>query len=357
MNHFISALLPVGAFLHVPAFVSLPAHAEIWDTFNNPAQFDAGQKYDYQLKDLPPQAQLAVIPWSETYWPSYKGSINVRWNTPDQDGFKYIPPPREVVTKMTIAQLLTLSPSEKYDLFMGHYDYPFWNEVKKYGDPAASQYTGLCDGWSIAAIQYAEPQAVTLANPDGILIPFGSSDVKALMTFDAEFYFERQTVQVGRACLTNSPQTPDEIAACAGMNAGAMQVILGNQIGLQQKGFITERQPDAEIWNQPVYGYTYETLGSATSTVAGAHGVLVHAVLDYTEDLDESYVQPVVGTPNFHFNTIKMDYILDLDAQGNIIGGTWQPGSDRPGYFWLPTNHLDFTNSLSGLNQIYRPAQ
>jgi hypothetical protein len=330
------------------------AKADVWNADNDPSQFDLNHTYHYKLSDLPLSAQMKTTPWSETYWPAYKGSVNVRWNTPDQDGFNYTPPTHDQVVKMSADDLSHLSPAEKYDLYMGHYDYPLWNEVKHYADPTADQYTGMCDGWSIAAIQYAEPKQVTLANPDGILIPFGSSDVKALMTFAAEFHFERQEVQVGVACTTSTPTTPDQISACSGMNPGAMHVILANQIGLQQIAFITERKADDEDWNQPVFGYTFQTTGSAISTVPGAQGVVVHGILNYTEDLDASYVQPVVGTSNFHANKIVMDYVLDVDAQGNIIGGTWASGSDRPGYFWFTKNHLDFTGELLGIQKIYQ---
>jgi hypothetical protein len=322
----------------------IQGHAETWDPQNDPSRFDLTHQYDYQLTRLPSHASLRIIPWSETYWPSFRGSINIRWNTPAQDGFTYTPPTLAEAKAMTIDQLKTLSPSEKYDLYMGHYDYPLWTEVKHDANPAASEFTGLCDGWSIAALQYAEPDAVTLPNPDGILIPFGSSDVKALMTFASEFHFSRDTVQVGNSCLTN----------CGGMNAGALHVILANQIGLKQEGFVTERQPINEQWNQPVYAYETSTLGSALSNVPGAHGVLIHTVLHYAEDLDQSYFLPVVGTSNFHSNKVIMDYVLDLDSNNDIIGGTWSPGSDRVGYFWRQTNHLEFLDEMAGILRIYQ---
>ena len=126
------------------------ARAEIWDSFNDPSLFDPTHQYEYQLANLPAQAMLTRTPWSETYWPSYRGSINIRWNSPTQDGFNYTPPTEVEAKAMTLDQLKMLSPSEKYDLFMGKYDYPTWTEVKRYARPTAGIYTGLCDGWSIA---------------------------------------------------------------------------------------------------------------------------------------------------------------------------------------------------------------
>ena len=165
------------------------------------------------------------------------------------------------------------------------------------------------------------------------------------MTFASEFHFRRQTVRVGKSCLTN----------CNGMNAGALHVVLTNQIGIKKEGFITERQPVNEQWNQPVYAYESQTLGSAVSDVPGAHGVLVRTVLHYTEDLDESHYEPAVGTANFHSSKVVMNYVLDLDANEKIVGGTWVTGSDRVGYFWNQINHLEFLGNLAGINQIYQP--
>jgi hypothetical protein len=330
--------------------------AEVWDGYNNPSRFDIGHHYLYGLNELPTQSQLAALPWSETYWPSNKGSINVRWNTAVPDGFNYTPPTYVQAKQMTLEQLTHLSPSEKYDLYRGDYSYSLWREVKQHANPMASEWVGMCDGWSIASIQYAEPNSVTLMNPDGILIPFGSSDVKGLMSYAAEFHFSRNTVQVGRKCTTANPQNPTQTEACADVNAGALHVILSNQIGIDKTPFITERDPGTPIWQQPTFGYEFHLLGSAPSGVAGAHGEEVHAILYYTDDPNESYWNPVLGTPEFHSNQITMDYILDLDKNERIVGGSWMPGSDHPDYVWLPLNHLVFSGIMTDVQKVYQAA-
>ena len=331
--------------------------AERWNPLNNPAQLDVQHRYEYNLKKLPELASLTTIPWSETYWPTFKGSINVRWNTDTKDGFQYTPYPREALLKMTEADLEKLSPSEKYDIFLGHYDYPLWKEARRYGNPQAGEYSGLCDGWSVAAIQYKEPQRVTLTNRDGIAVPFGSSDIKGLMTYAAEIHDDRETVQVGAQCRTSHPQTPEEIQICAGINAGSVHVILANQIGLMNEGFVTQRQPNTEDWNQPTYAYKTEVRGSAVSSVPGAHGQQMHGTLYYSEDLDVSSMDPVTGTSRFKSNKVEMDYILDLDANENIVGGEWVKGSDHVGFMWLATHHLEFTGIMAGIAQIYKAVE
>ena len=118
---------------------------------------------------------------------------------------------------------------------------------------------------------------------------------------------------------------------------------------------MTERDPGKEIWNQPTLGYEFKYLGSADSS-DGDHGVLVHGILYYTDELDNSSWEPVVGTTNFKFDKIEMDYVLDLDYSNNIIGGYWVNRSDHPDFMWLPTNKLVFVGEMSGINRLYHPA-
>ena len=143
----------------------------LWNPVNNPAALDFQNNYEYRLSELPANAKLDVTPWAETYWPTNKGSINRRWNTPLKDGFGYTPPTREQVTAMTEAERAQLSPSEKYDLYMGHYDYPIWKEVRQIADPSDGEYSGMCDGWEAEAVQSREPRPVTLVISDVIRIP------------------------------------------------------------------------------------------------------------------------------------------------------------------------------------------
>ena len=327
---------------------AIPVQADTWNGYNNPANMDLDHDYVYRLDQIPSQSSLERLPWSESYWPSYMGSINQRWNTVNKDGFYYRTFSKAEVMKMSLDELKILSPSEKYDLYMGRYDYPLYHEVRYYGDPGAPAWHGICDGWAIAAIQYAEPMPVMVINPDGLVIPFGSSDVKALMSFAAVSQFKVETRQVGLKCNWGG-------SGCTDINPGSLHVILGNQIGIKKKGFITERESGREIWNQPTYGYEFKIMGSVNSNFSD-HGVRVHGTLYYTDELETSSWEPVVGTPKFKFNKLEMDYILDLDSKDNIVGGTWMGGSDRADFVWLPVNHLIFKQSLAGINDLYRPA-
>jgi hypothetical protein len=324
--------------------ISLPAHALIWDEYSNPNIIDS--TFEYNLNKLPLSGTLSTKPWSGSYWAANKGSINIRWNAPGAPGSNYHLNSLEELKTMSRAQLLQLSPSEKYDVYMGRYDYPLHGEVTGWTYPAAQDWVGICDGWSVAATQYKEPNITDAVNPDGIIVPFGTSDLDGLMSFAAAAHFESQTRQVGLQC--------ERIDQCDNINVGSLHVILANEIGLKHEAIITQRVHTLEIWNQPTFGFNFELRGSAQSA-DGDHGVLVHGTLIYTDELNFPSYLPVTHTDQFAEGTIEMDYILDLDANENIIGGSYLKGSDYPGFVWKEMNQLTFNNYMDGINHLYQP--
>ncbi len=325
------------------------AIADRWNGMNDPSNMDPA--FVYQLNRLPLEGRLDFTPWSETYWPSKQGSINIRWNQPTPVGFGYRSPTREEVMHMSRDQLARLAPSEKYDIYMGKYDYPLKQEVSGIATPSAKWWSGVCDGWSLAALQYKEPKAVDMKNPDGVVIPFGSSDVKGLMSYAAARHFEVQTKQVGGRCFGIGRIFGN--SSCADINAGALHVVLANQIGIKKEGIVMEKDPGPQIWNQATYGFQFKLLGSARPD-SGSYGVRVQAIVYYSDELEKSEWDPVVGTAKNVEGKLELDYILDLDSSGNIIGGSFI-GSNRPDFVWLPTNHLEFKDYLDGINKIYVP--
>jgi len=322
------------------------AVADRWDASNDPASMD--QHFTYQLKQLPLVGKLDATPWSETYWPSKQGSINIRWNQPNPVGFKYKSPTREEVLQMNRNQLAALAPSEKYDIFMGRYDYPLKKEVEDIATPTAKWWSGICDGWSLAALQYKEPKAVDMVNVDGVIVPFGASDVKGLMSYAAARHFKVETKQVGARCSGVGKVFGN--ASCSDINAGALHIVLANQLGIKKQGIVMEIDPGAQIWNQATYGFKSMLLGSAKPE-AGAYGIRVQSTVYYTDELEQSSWDPVVGTDKFVEGKLELDYILDLDSSGNIIGGKFI-SEKFPDFVWLPINHLEFKDYLDGINQL-----
>lgn len=346
--------------------LSFSAFADKWDDTNNPKNLD--DNYQYQLSALPLKADLPLnkTPWSSSYWPRKAGSLNYRWNTPKPIGYKLNSPSRQRVQTMSLEQLAQLSPAEKFDLVQGHYDYPFSKAVEHGSTPKAKDFEGVCDGWTAAAIQFAEPAPVEVTNPDGIVIPFGSSDVKALMSYDISINGKPGAlgpVFVGGYCSMPFGMklgTPK----CQDINPGAFHVILANQIGLKKESLAVDVDPKKETWNQPVYGFEFE-IKERTTVKGVAQAYIVHAKMKYAQDvLGEGSTgkifswEPTVGTVDFASAVMEVDYILELDYAGRITGGTWidESRTNHPDLFWLPTNKIEFTPEFQILNSIYKPA-
>ncbi len=330
-------------------FVPLPLFAANWDGYNAPSRM--ADDYEYRFSSLPLKSSLSAedIPWSESYWPRNTGSINLRWNSPGLEGFNYRSPPFEKVKGMTRDELARLSPAEKFDLARGLYQYPLSTRVARYhAKRDAKDFEGICDGWTASAIQFKEPSPIDWTNPDGITIPFGASDVKALISFVGAFYTQLGSKLVGRYCTTFGWG-----ARCADINPGSLHVILTNEIGIRKKAFAADVEIGRETWNQPVYAYDFEVRGSAKASSVKA--LLIHGKMFYTDELEQSYWEPVTGTDRWVGAFHELEYVLEMDANDRITGGYWITTGKHPDLFWKPTQPITFTGEFELLNQIYRP--
>src|SRR3989338_2276052 len=100
-------------------------HAQAWDAQNNPSLFSA--KYQYQFGQLPVRHTLPtdITPWSDDYYPSYRGGIAYRWlDGSETAGRNYTLYSLQDLKSMSQKDLKTLSPAEKFDILHGRYDYP-----------------------------------------------------------------------------------------------------------------------------------------------------------------------------------------------------------------------------------------
>lgn len=322
------------------------AHAKSWDFQNDPTRIDSN--FDLNIHTMPKQGALERHPWSSTYWPAMKGGINYRWHAQVRRGFNLDSPSLAELRQMSKAEIAELAPSEKYDIAMGRYDYPLVSEVASQTSPRAKDWAGICNGWAPAAYMFPEPTTVEFTNPDGIVIPFGSSDVKGLLSQYMAFHSNGNVTQIGYRCSKAGRIFGTK--QCKDINPGAMHVVLSNMLGIQQKGFVLEIDPAEEVWNQPIYSFKTTVTGSTSS------GVRVHTTLVYGDELDDSSWEPVVSTANNVLSTLELDYTLDLDRNGNITGGDWISGY-HPDFLWTIDQPKEFNGYFSGLSDIYKGVQ
>lgn len=331
---------------------------EAWNANNDPVNLRT--QYEVQLDKLPLSGELTTKPWTDSYWPSWRGGLADRWfdETSTLTAFEYKLHTKENLEKMTSDELARLSPAEKYDIFNGRYDYPLVRYERERTNPKDPTWYGLCHGWAPAAINFSEPQSVNLRNEDGIEIPFGASDVKALLTYTQQYAEDSRLL--GSRC-NYKPSDPEHATApeCRDTNAGSFHIVIANQIALLKEAFVADMNRGEEVWNQPIYGFKsavqeysdeiYPEAAPGTTRIA-----MVKTTVHYISELSAAW-DPLPIT-NYPWQAVqqKLQYRLELAADGSIIGGEWDSES-RPDFLWTE-GRPQFAGYFGAVKNIYEAA-
>ncbi|HXH75482.1 MAG TPA: hypothetical protein VNJ08_10985 [Bacteriovoracaceae bacterium] len=328
------------------------AHAffKPWNGHSNPLIMSTGLERNFSSLPL---AGIALGPkkyWSSYYWPLSRGNINLRWNTPNPIGFELDSPDMEQAQRMQISELASLAPSEKYDLFTGRYSYPLRRKVEKKVSPRISEWQGICHGWAAATLNHDEPEPEIVTNPDGIRIPFGSSDIKALLSYYYAFHNDPiSTHQMGLRYNGRRYCNED-------LNAGAFHIVLSNKLGLGGNGFVADIDNGREVWNHVVYNYRSSILeNNLPPSEDSARGTMKVVRIKTNMKVVFNIVQnswlPVIDTNLQVYKDLDYEYDLDLNGQGNIIGREWR-SSLRPDFLWRVEPAKSFTGLFSRLGEL-----
>ena len=327
--------------------------AEAWDRANDP--LNLGSQYEYRLNMLPAAAQVSLKPWTDTYSPSNKGGLANRWVN-GQTGFSYGLLDRQTLGTLNQVQMASLSPAEKFDILNSRYDYPLASLERARTKPTDQSWFGLCHGWANAAINYYEPKSVLVRNADGLTIPFGASDVKALLTFYQGQVANTPQRLLGMRCDANLSHDPNAALSpqCRDVNAGAFHVVLANQIGRFGRAFVADVTRDAQVWNQPVHQFSTTVVGYQGVSPGAAPGtvqeVVVDTIMGYTVEISPQW-QATNNTASHQDSAKSYRYRLELNAYGQIIGGEWLT-ADRPDFLWAQ-DHAEFTGYYANLGPLY----
>ncbi len=343
--------------------LSTPAFALFfpWRDISNPDKMDPS--FIKVLSALPMQGRAAGEKrfWSGDYWALRKGNINYRWNANNQKGFRLDSPSKETALHMTRDDLAALAPSEKYDLLVGRYEFPLVAEVSKIANRRAADWEGICHGWAPASVNHNEPTPKDLVSVDGIKIPFGSSDIKALISYYYAYGFQvENTHQLGLRCGKN--QDDDEYGfhsqredSCdEDLNAGAFHLVITNMLGLKGLGFVGDLVRTEEVWNYPVYFFKSEIDKEGKPDRRSAPGTVktVRMKTELTFAIEnDSFFEVIIGTKEQLIQTKKYEYDLDIDGNGNIIGGKWK-SNERPDFLWLKGRPAKYEGLLSRLGEL-----
>lgn len=350
------------------------AQARAWDQTNDPRRLVANPVTEFTELPLTGAVPAARRPYADAQWLYFRAGIAYRWRSRDRAYaantgpgnwalFQIESPARERALQMRRTELAELSPAEKYDLARGRYDYPLTRSVldDPMVNPFADRSSGICHGTAAAMIAQQEPLAVEVLNPDGIRVPFTATDIKALI---GQAYVSNRlhTAMLGRACRGAPDGVPD-VAGCLDVNAGAFHIALANLIGRQGQPFIAEIDAAAAVWNYPVQGYASEVIeesGPAWRSAKGsARRVRVSTTLSLTDIASipgERSGNPASARASAPPTEppYRIDYWLELDTRGHIIGGEWL-NDTHPDYLWLATCP-GFTGEFAELAQLYQTA-
>lgn len=323
---------------------------EAWQDFSHPLIMTPD--YESRVFMLPTEgsAERPETYWSADYWPMSKGSINFRWNA--SRSFKEKSPDKERAFKMTLAELSQLSPAEKFDLFTGRYYYPLKNEVIKLTNYSSQNWEGICHGWAPAAINHKEPTPKNVTNPDGLIIPFGSADIKAILSYYYAYPYQvSSTYQMGRRCESMRSSDPD---CKQDLNAGAFHLILANKIGLRGEGFVADIDRFEQVWNQPIMSYKSMIVSQGPRRNDSAPDAVkvftLSTVITYADESRNLWT-PLLGTTAQKFKSQTFNYLVEVNDQGQIVGGEWL-SQKRPDFVWLKEKPRKFIGNFIKLAEL-----
>lgn len=294
--------------------------------------------------------------WSGDYWALNKGNINVRWNSVTQEGWDYQSPTRDELLFMTPEQIAELSPAEKFDLYLGRYDYPLKQEVYSYSNRYAQDWEGICNGWAPASMNHNEPTPKTVTNPDGIIIPFGSSDIKALLSYYYAFIHKiENTQQMGRRCPRGNGWFNWNGDCKNDLNAGSFHIVMTNKVGRRNESFLVDIERYKEVWNHPIVGYVSRVEGEMpverNAPAGTAKTLKVRTKVSYVNESEKNSWNPVRNTADQALIVRDYSYLIHLDIKNDIIGGEWL-SQDRPDFLWTMGPTQQFNGLIDGLKTL-----
>lgn len=331
-------------------------------------------------------AKLSVKPWSDDYWAIAKGILSYRYGDPNKftgdwkvhtDYVTQVPADTFIESGM----ISILSPAEKYDLLVGDENYTLTNKMINEGryyyerSGKVESWMGICHGWAPAAYMLDRPtDLVTVKSVDGIEIPFYPSDIKSLGSLlwaNVRTY----TKFSGGRCNTKDPEKDSKTGRikdqeCFDTNPGTWHKSVVNQIGISDRSFIIDATYDYEVWNQPVYSYSYKYFNPQNyETSRNDYKDVAIKIGDFSKDKFKSYRNPktkqIVGVEmrveyiaetqptqrtfdndNYDLVTgVTYRYDLELDGRGKIIGGEWY-SNKHPDFLWTPPKTTRALTSL-----------
>jgi hypothetical protein len=324
-----------------------------WNSANRPVALGGRSDLERRLSKLPDEGKVKSNrrPWHSTFWPSRLGGISTRWNSPNIIGFWSQPPRLEQLNRMSLQEKAMLSPSEKYDVFMGNYTYPLTQYEKSRTHPLDQDWEGLGHGVAAASLVFPEPKAVVVQNPFGIEVPFGSADIKGLLALYMGYVAKNDLYFVGQRCnrplavnsnsndvLVNlgQGQGRESLFACEDINAGSFHILLTNWLGKQRESIIADVAQGVQVWNQPILEYSSRVVGTQAPSKLAAQETVRETIMEttvfYAANSKPAW-RDKEGLVEESIEKQTYRYTLELNRDGDILGGEWLV-KNYPDFIW-----------------------
>jgi|GEM_PF-763584 len=239
---------------------------------------------------------------------------------------------------------------------------------------AQPNWFGHCNGTGVAVSRYQNPIR-NVTRPKGCTAgtngctEFTPEDIRALLS-EISMNAKAKFISGNRCRATNAdilrrpiersnPQVMDE---CDDVNPGSFHIGLVNFLGRMKQPIIFDEHQDEEVWNYPIYAYDYTSEGPWTeaqavtalrNSIRDANGTVIFPAIDgwIFNPRARSFIKINLNVSyrNASFDSvgagakpdptrISYEYILELDDQGQVIGGEWMGASRtfHPDFIWMP---------------------
>jgi len=358
--------------------------ADQWNAANNPTGFEISFEYNYDKLMEFQTGEAEQTPWPSDYWSYYEDSINVRYAgegtlSPVEKydvAFNNWTPNMELKPMDVSADCEDGLIKDKHDEYYAQLgpaakwqhenkgNYKARNGIDDDGDGKTDEcdddydgietWWGLCHAWVPAAILEAEPQHSVTVNG----VEFSVSDIKALLIAS---YDRSSAHMLGGRCNAKEVERDDQgralLAECRDTNAGSFYVVITNMLGKMKRAFAEDRTAGYQVWNQPILAYRIlkeEELTEEQAMEKLEHpGKKFHEVFDSPEAVTWRYVKmdvdyitessadedgPLAGNISTYTRTDHYEMVLEIDGDGNVVGGEWMnySMSTHPDFLWLP---------------------
>jgi len=369
----------------------LAGKEDAWNYSNNPARFNI--QFEYKLELLPTEGAAENTPWPDTYWPTYEDSTNVRWQgkavlSPMEkfdkafngwepaggwEEFMKLRPfdsnkcgqadswDKAYYEKLGPAALYQTREKGMHRMVNGRDDDGDGktDECPVHGDQENDDYDGvqtwwgLCHAWVPAAVLEPEPQHAVTYNG----VTFDVGDIKGLLQ---TVYDRSSALMLGGRCnervekLELDENGRVKLDHCRDTNAGAFHVVTANMLGRYKRSFAEDKTFDYQVWNQPVRRFKVLALEKDLTAeqamqrlrdngveyrynAAAKKFAYVKTTFDYITESNATN-RPLVGEIDTYTRSDTYEYILELDADGKILGGEWLDYNQKshPDFLWLP---------------------